>query len=83
MSSNTETNPAAGEEETFFDHHRVEHEPLATELKPLEDATLTIRVIKSFAFRTQKSLVLRGINLRTETVGGLMQRVREGESSSR
>jgi hypothetical protein len=57
------------------------HEPLSSELLPTTDATLTIRIIKSFEFRTQKSMVLKGVNLEVETVGGLMQRVRDCESS--
>lgn len=55
------------------------HEPLSSELLPTTDATLTIRIIKSFEFRTQKSMVIKGVNLEVETVGGLMQRVRDGE----
>jgi len=34
-------------------------------------ATLTVRVIKSFEFRTGRNLVLHGINLETTTVGQL------------
>jgi hypothetical protein len=58
------------------------HEPLSSELLPNTDATLTIRIIKSFEFRTQKSMVIKGVNLETETVGSLKQRVRSGESES-
>jgi hypothetical protein len=58
------------------------HEPLSSELLPNTDATLTIRIIKSFEFRTQKSMVIKGINLETETVGSLKQRVKSGESGS-
>ncbi|ADV24655.1 cytoplasmic protein [Cryptococcus gattii E566] len=54
-----------------------EHEPLATELHPISDATLTVRVIKSFEFRTQKSVILKNLDLRTLTVGALMDLVRE------
>ncbi|KAF9459567.1 hypothetical protein BDZ94DRAFT_1284331 [Collybia nuda] len=38
---------------------------------PRTSATLTVRVIKSFEFRTERSLVLHGINLETTTVGQL------------
>ncbi|OCF33130.1 hypothetical protein I316_05175 [Kwoniella heveanensis BCC8398] len=62
-------------------HQENEHEPLATELHPIEDATLTIRVIKSFEFRTQKSMVLKHLNLAQMSVGELMELVREGEQS--
>lgn len=39
--------------------------------KPLTSATLTLRIIKSFEYRTEKSLVLHDINLETTTVGDL------------
>ncbi|WVF66332.1 hypothetical protein IAT40_001072 [Kwoniella sp. CBS 6097] len=54
-----------------------EHQLLATELHPVEDATLTIRVIKSFEFRTQKSMVLKHLNLAEMSVGELMELVRD------
>ncbi|KZO95867.1 hypothetical protein CALVIDRAFT_537838 [Calocera viscosa TUFC12733] len=44
---------------------------------PKTKATLTVRVIKSFEFRTEKSLVLRDYNLETETVGSLKERVKK------
>lgn len=53
-------------------------EPLTNEIKPKTSATLTIRVIKSFTFRTEKSLVLHDVNLLTTTVGGLKERVKQG-----
>jgi len=46
--------------------------------KPTTAATLTIRVIKSFTFRTEKSLVLHNINLEETTVGQLKDQVRQG-----
>lgn len=45
---------------------------------PKSDATLTIRVIKSFEFRTEKSLVLHHVNLEQTTVGQLKDTVRQG-----
>ena len=45
---------------------------------PKTDATLTIRVIKSFEYRTEKSLVLHHLNLETTTVGELKETVRQG-----
>lgn len=45
---------------------------------PKTDATLTVRVIKSFEFRTEKSLVLHHLNLETTTVGQLKETVRNG-----
>jgi len=44
---------------------------------PKTNATLTLRIIKSFEFRTEKSLVLHGVNLETTTVGQLKERARE------
>jgi hypothetical protein len=54
------------------------YEPLATDLRPTTDAVLTIRVIKSFEFRTFKALILRGLNLETLTVGQLLEQCRKG-----
>lgn len=45
---------------------------------PKTHATLTLRIIKSFEFRTEKSLVLHGVNLETTTVGELKERARQG-----
>ena len=56
-------------------------EQLASEAKPKTDATLTVRIIKSFKFRTEKSLVLHGVNLLETTVGALKERARQGASS--
>ncbi|KAI8979415.1 hypothetical protein BDF20DRAFT_906073 [Mycotypha africana] len=39
--------------------------------KPASDATLTIRCIKNFEYRTCKNLVLQHVNLETITVGDL------------
>ncbi|KAJ4480465.1 hypothetical protein C8J55DRAFT_605865 [Lentinula edodes] len=39
--------------------------------RPKTSATLTVRVIKSFRYRTERSLVLQDINLETTTVGQL------------
>jgi len=41
--------------------------------RPKTSAILTVRVIKSFEFRTERSLVLRDINLETTTVGNLKE----------
>lgn len=59
--------------------HDANHELLAQEMKPLTDATLTVRVIKSFPFRTCKNLVLKDLDLTTMTVGGLIERCKQGE----
>lgn len=45
---------------------------------PLSAATITVRVIKSFEYRTEKSLVLHGLDLEHTTVGELEERVRNG-----
>jgi len=41
---------------------------LANVARPNTSATLTIRIIKSFTFRTERSLVLHDVNLATMTV---------------
>jgi Uncharacterized conserved protein (DUF2340) len=51
--------------------------------RPRTSAVITVRVIKSFEFRTERSLVLRDINLETTTVGKLKETVRNGQFSVR
>jgi hypothetical protein len=46
--------------------------------RPKTSATLTVRIIKSFEFRTEKSLVLHMINLETTTVGQMKEIARQG-----
>jgi len=41
--------------------------------RPTTSAIITVRVIKSFEFRTERSIVLRDINLETTTVGNLKE----------
>lgn len=53
---------------------------LANDARPQSDATLTIRVIKSFTFRTEKSLVLQHLDLTKLTVGELKALVSKGSS---
>jgi hypothetical protein len=48
--------------------------------RPKSSATLTLRIIKSFQFRTERSLVLHGVNLETTTVGMLKELARQGLS---
>jgi len=43
---------------------------------PKTEATITLRVIKSFEYRTEKSLVLHKLNLETTTVGELKNNAR-------
>ena len=45
--------------------------------KPKASATLTLRIIKSFEYRTEKSLVLHDVNLETITVGKLKEVAKE------
>ena len=51
--------------------------------RPKTSATITVRVIKSFEFRTERSLVLRDIDLDTTTVGDLKDIARSGQTSLR
>ncbi|KAH9951409.1 hypothetical protein B0H21DRAFT_718907 [Amylocystis lapponica] len=44
---------------------------------PKTSATLTLRIIKSFEYRTERSLVLHNINLETTTVGELKNIARQ------
>ncbi|KAF9413939.1 hypothetical protein BGZ94_000558, partial [Podila epigama] len=52
-------------------------EPLSNTLAPSNAATLTIRVIKSFEYRTSKNLILHNVDLTTTTVGQLRQTIIE------
>lgn len=54
-----------------------EVEDLTNLTKPSSDATLTIRCIKNFEYRTCKNLVLQHVNLETCTVGDLKKIVME------
>lgn len=54
------------------------HELLSNLALPKTDATITIRIIKSFEFRTEKNLVLHHINFETTTVDDLKKLAREG-----
>lgn len=50
---------------------------LTNKAVPGTEATITVRVIKSFEYRTERSLVLHKLNLETTTVGGLKEIVRQ------
>jgi len=50
--------------------------------RPKTSAIITVRVIKSFEFRTERSLVLRDINLETTTIGNLKEIARNRELGS-
>ena len=45
--------------------------------KPKTSSTLTLRIVKSFEYRTEKSLVLHDVNLETTTVGRLKEVAKE------
>jgi len=45
--------------------------------RPKTSATLTLRIIKSFEYRTEKSLVLHDVDLETTTVGRLKEVTKE------
>ncbi|KII88805.1 hypothetical protein PLICRDRAFT_54628 [Plicaturopsis crispa FD-325 SS-3] len=44
---------------------------------PKTNATLTLRIIKSFEYRTERSLVLHSVNLETTSVGELKEIARQ------
>lgn len=52
---------------------------LTNTTRPLTDSVLTVRVIKSFEFRTTKNLILHHADLTTMTVGGLKEYVLKGK----
>lgn len=54
-------------------------DPLTSTLRPLDDAVLTVRIIKSFEYRTTKNLILPHVDLTTMTVGALKDFLRKGK----
>ena len=55
---------------------------LTSAIHPKTSATITLRIIKSFEYRTEKNLVLRDTDLEQMTVGGLKKQVLQSEHSS-
>ncbi|GJE97940.1 AIM29 family protein [Phanerochaete sordida] len=55
----------------------TEQEVLTNEAVPRTRATLTIRIVKSFEFRTEKHLILHNVNCETTTVGQLKDLARQ------
>ncbi|CEP60720.1 Aim29p LALA0_S01e17436g [Lachancea lanzarotensis] len=49
-----------------------DQEPLTSSVKPLTDAVITVRVIKSFPYRNVKNIIFKGYNLREKTVQDLL-----------
>ncbi|KAF8731242.1 hypothetical protein AX14_005015 [Amanita brunnescens Koide BX004] len=56
-------------------------EVLANEMRPRTDATITVRVIKSFEFRTERNLVVHHVNLKKTTIGELKDIVNQAIQS--
>ncbi|KAK9477549.1 hypothetical protein V1514DRAFT_333601 [Lipomyces japonicus] len=46
-------------------------EPLTSTLRSPSDAIITVRIIKSFEYRTERNLILKNIDLTKTTVGEL------------
>ncbi|GAA5845489.1 hypothetical protein JCM9279_003052 [Rhodotorula babjevae] len=55
----------------------ADYEALTNTLRPLTDCFLTIRIIKSFTYRTTKNLLLPHVDCTTTTVGQLKDLCRE------
>lgn len=55
----------------------TETDVLTNEAVPRTQATLTIRIVKSFEFRTEKHLILHNIDCETTTVGQLKDIARQ------
>ena len=55
------------------------HDPLSSERQPVTNATLTIRCIKSFEYRTEKNLVLKGLDLTKLTARQLIEMCKQGK----
>ena len=57
----------------------TEQEVLTNEAIPRTTATLTIRIVKSFEFRTERHLILHSVNCEATTVGQLKELARQSE----
>jgi Uncharacterized conserved protein (DUF2340) len=53
--------------------------PVTNTQRPNTDAVITVRVIKSFEYRTMKALVLKSVDLTKMTVEELKERCRAGK----
>ncbi|KAK9494273.1 hypothetical protein V1508DRAFT_413456 [Lipomyces doorenjongii] len=51
----------------------AEFDPLTSTLRPATDAIITLRVIKSFEYRTERNLILKDIDLTRTSVGDLLE----------
>ncbi|KAK9460240.1 uncharacterized protein V1516DRAFT_679317 [Lipomyces oligophaga] len=59
----------------------TDEDPLTSTLRPATDAIITVRVIKSFEYRTERNLVLRDIDLKHTTAGQLLELVKKDIST--
>jgi hypothetical protein len=66
----------------FFFLQEMSDENLTNLAKPSSDATITVRCIKNFEYRTCKNLVLQHVNLETSTVGDLKKLVLESKQTN-
>lgn len=66
-----------------FEHHPYAPQAefldrtVTSQARPLTSAVITVRVIKSFEYRTMKALVLRDIDLTTTTPARLIEQCRD------
>lgn len=59
--------------------HDETENPETNTARPLTDAVITVRIIKSFAYRSMKALVLPHIDLTSVTIEELEEKCRKGE----
>jgi len=53
-----------------------QNEPLTSTLRPQTNAILTIRIIKSFPYRSIKNHVLKDVDLVNTTAGDLLEQIK-------
>jgi ACT domain-containing protein len=63
------------------EEHPDLNEPLTTTVRPVTMAIVTIRIIKSFTYRTVKNHVFKDLDLTTTTVRELVDKVKQVISS--
>lgn len=54
-----------------------QEEPLTSTVRPQSMAILTIRIIKSFPYRSIKNVVLKDVDLTTTTPAALLEQVQK------
>ncbi|CAI5756508.1 unnamed protein product [Candida verbasci] len=56
---------------------QIDSEPLTSNVRPITDSLITIRIIKSFPYRNVKNHIIKDLNLKETTPKQLLQQINE------